>query len=440
MTSESGPATPPGPTASTPEAPLAVPTVPPLPRGPLVRWWAGFAVFGVPQAAGPIAFALLALPLTGSAESGAALVFAMTAAQVVGAVPVARFGRRFDAVRYLRALIGIRALALVGLTLLAVAGVPFGWWFGAVVLAGVVNGAAYGYQRMLLNRLVRPAGLPRALGIAATLNEITFATSPVLASALGAVSPVWAMVVMIVLGLGPMVLMPSVSGAPAGARAGDGDAAEGEADAGARGASAGEDGGTGGTGGTSRVPAVVLVWLVCAAASNAAAAIVEVGAVAFALAFGLGAGWAFVFGLVLCVGSVLGGMWVSMRNRRPSAAGVVVFFALTGLGNVLALVGGHLLVTLAGAALIGFYLPQLQTYFSLVVDDLSPEDRRAEMFSLLRTAGSIGIIVVSGAIALWGLHAAMTVSLVLVVVAIGLTARNAVRARGDGPLRARMRV
>src|SRR5690606_4181830 len=142
----------------------------------LLRWQAGCGTFGVPQAAAPIAFALVALPITGAAESGAAMVFAMTAAQVLGAVPVSRLGRRFNAVPGR----GAR-------------GAPFARLIAAVIAAGAVTGAAYGYPRLLLNHLVEPAGLPRALGVAATLNEIAFALSPVAASLLGGVSPVWAM-------------------------------------------------------------------------------------------------------------------------------------------------------------------------------------------------------------------------------------------------------
>lgn len=69
---------------------VAVTTEPESPsrsRWNVLRWQAGVGSFGVPQAAAPIAFGLVALPLTGSAESGAAMVFAMTLAQVIGAVP-----------------------------------------------------------------------------------------------------------------------------------------------------------------------------------------------------------------------------------------------------------------------------------------------------------------------------------------------------------------
>jgi len=47
----------------------------------------------VPQAAGSIAFALVALPPTGNPPSGAALVLTATVAQVLGAVPLARLSR-----------------------------------------------------------------------------------------------------------------------------------------------------------------------------------------------------------------------------------------------------------------------------------------------------------------------------------------------------------
>src|SRR5688572_22391250 len=223
----------------------------------VVRWQAGFGSFGVPQAAAPIAFALVALPITGSAGSGAAMVSAMTAAQVLGAVPVSRLGNRFDGVRYLRALIAVRTVALAAVTVLAAVGAPFGYLILAVTAAGAVNGAAYGYQRLLLSHLVAPDRLPRALGVATTLNEITFAVAPVLASMLGAVSPVWAMAAITTLGIGPMVLMPSIPVA--------------------RGLPAKRS-----TQAQQPIPAQVLLWLFCAAAGSGVVAAVEVGAVSFA--------------------------------------------------------------------------------------------------------------------------------------------------------------
>lgn len=366
----------------------------------LLRWQAGCGTFGVPQAAAPIAFALVALPITGAAESGAAMVFAMTAAQVLGAVPVSRLGRRFNAVRYLRALIAVRTAAFAAVTVLAAREAPFALLIAAVIAAGAVNGAAYGYQRLLLNHLVEPAGLPRALGVAATLNEIAFALSPVAASLLGGVSPVWAMAAITALGMGPMLLMPSIPEAR-GPQAGDPARAR------------------------RRIPPTALLWLFCAVASGGAVAAVEVGAVSFALAFGLEPKWAFLFALVLCAGSVAGGVWVSVRNRMPGPWKVVAFLAATAAGSGLVLSGGHIASTLAGAAAIGLFLPLLGTFYSLALDGLAPPGRRAEVFALLRTATTLGVIAASGLLALLGLQAALAGSLALLLIALSLAAAHA---------------
>ncbi len=376
----------------------------------VVRWLAGFGSFGVPQAAAPIAFALLALPITGSAGSGAAMVFAMTAAQVLGAVPVSRLGNRFDSVGYLRALIAVRTVALAAVTVLAAACAPFGYLILAVTAAGAVSGAAYGHQRLLLNHLVAPDRLPRALGVAATLNEIVFAVAPVLASLLGAVSPLWAMAAITALGIGPMVLMPSIPVA--------------------RGLHAKRS-----TRAQQPIPAQVFLWLLCAAAGSGVVAAVEVGAVSFALTFGLQVGWAFIFALVLCIGSVTGGIWVSVRNRMPEACKVVAFLAATTAASGLILAGGHLASTLVGAALIGFFLPVLGTFYSLILDQLAPPHRRAEVFALLRTATSLGVITVSGLLALLGLRATLIGSFALILVAF-LSALYSVLFRTRGPARA----
>jgi len=374
----------------------------PRPRLSILRWQAGYGTFGVPQAAAPILFGLVALPLTGSVESGAAMVFAMTMAQVLGAVPVSRLGRRFNGVHYLRALIAVRTIALAAATVLVAAGAPFAYLVVAVVAAGAVNGAAYGYQRLLLNYLVEPGRLPRALGVAATLNEITFALSPVLASLLGAASPVWAMAVITALGVGPMLLMPRIPQAR-GIQAREAPRAR------------------------QRVPGEVLIWLFCAAAGGGAVAAVEVGAVSFALAFGLEPGWAFLFASVLCVGSIIGGVWVSLRNRMPEPWKVVSFLVASTAGSGMVLAGGHIALTLAGAAVMGFCLPFLGTFYSLVLDELAPPGRRAEMFAFLRTASSLGVIAISGLLALLGLQAALIGSTALLLTATCLCALHSVR-------------
>lgn len=369
-------------------------------RARLLRWQIGSGSFSVPQAAAPIAFALIALPLTGSAESGAALVFAMTAAQVVGSVPVSRLGVRFNAVRYLRLLVAVRTLALAVVTVLAAVVAPFATLVIAVVLAGLVNGAAHGYQRTLLNHLAPPDRLPRALGVTATLNEVSFALCPVLASVVGAVSPVWAMVGITVLGAGPILLMPSIPQA--------------------RGLPVSEKR-------RSRSPLswTVLLWLLCAGASGAAIAAIEVGAVSFALSFGLDPGWAFLFALALCIGSIAGGIWVSARNRAPGPWKVAAFLAATSAGFGVVVADGSVAWTLAGAGVVGFFLPMLGTFYSLTLDELAPPNRRAEIFAHLRTASALGVMGVSALLAVLGLQAALASSLCLLLLATVLAAVHA---------------
>ncbi|MDN5807346.1 MFS transporter [Brevibacterium sp.] len=374
-------------------------------RANVLRWQIGYGTFGVPQAAAPIAFALIALPITGSAESGAALVFAMTAAQILGSVPITRLGERFGPVGYLRTLIAFRTLGLIAVTILAAVSSPLIYLMIAVVVAGLVNGAAYGHMRSLLNHLVEPAGMPRALGIAATLNEVAFASSPVLASVLGAWSPVAAMTVVSILGAGPMLLIPSIPEArptPAATRR---------------------------AGRRSPVPGTVWIWLFASGATGAAIAGIEVGAVSFALSFGLNPAWAFLFALALCIGSVLGGIWVSIRNRMPGRWKVTTFFAITTAAFTLLLIDGPIAVTLAGALVVGWFLPMLDTFYLLALDALAPEDRRAEMFALLRTTNALGIMATSGLLALFGLTTALFGALGLLVIATALAAVYSTRGR-----------
>ena len=61
-------------------------------RGLLLRWYVSSGTLSVPQAAGPIAFSLVALSVTGDASGGAAMILAMTLAQGTGAIPRAQLG------------------------------------------------------------------------------------------------------------------------------------------------------------------------------------------------------------------------------------------------------------------------------------------------------------------------------------------------------------
>lgn len=370
--------------AMIPAQPEAMPNPAPGGRLTLLRWFAASATLSVPQAAGPVAFSLLALGLTGDASLGAAIVLAMTLAQVAGAVPLARLGSGFPPARMLRLLILVRSAGLLLLALLAAIGAAFPWLILAAALAGSVNGAAFGFLRAVLNQLTPAERLPRALGIAATLNEATFVLAPVAASGLGTVSPVLAVLAVALLGALPALLVP--------------------------GTGASRSGGALQPGGATLSPAIAL-WLLCAAAGGATVAAVEIGAVALALRFGHEPALAILFTVPLCLAAVAGGLWVSWRNRRAARRVVLAQLATMTLGALLVAMNLSMAVTVLGTVLIGVVLAPLGTHYSLTLDTLAPPHRRAELFALLRTANSVGVIFASA------LLTAMSLSIALAAVA-----------------------
>jgi hypothetical protein len=346
----------------------------------LLRWFISSATFSVPQAAGPIAFSLIALSLTGEASRGAAIILAMTLAQVVGAIPVARAGRNLPVVTFLRLLVGIRTLALLLIAALAAGEAPFIWLILSAAVGGSVNGAAHGYLRSVLNHLAPASRLPRALGIAATLNELTFVLAPVAASGLGTVSPVFAVLALAALGAAPMLLVPQTRSAHV----------DGVLHAGG-----------------SVLSASILLWLICAAAGGATVAAIEIGAVALALRFGYEPALAFMFTVPLCLASVSGGIWVSLRNRMATRKVVVFQLSIMSLGAILTALELSMATTVIGCVLVGSVLAPLGTYYSLVLDALAPPQRRAEAFALLRTANSVGIIFTSAVLTMVSLSVAL---------------------------------
>lgn len=355
---------------------------PSRPNRHLLHWFLAYGLFGVPQAAAPIAFALIALPLTGDAKSGAAIVVAMTIAQVLAAVPVTRLGRRYSAAMYLRSLIAVRAIALLGMSGLAATHSRFELLLIAGAVAGAVNGAAYGYIRAMLNHIVPPNGLPRALGIGATINETTFVAAPVLAAVLGGVSPALSMVIIAALGMCPFFLVHAgPEQEPEAVKVAEGSVFNGP----------------------------ICGWMLCSAAGGAIVATIEVGAVSLALDFGYGAGMGVIFTVALCLASISGGIWVTLRNRMAQRYLVMRLTALMMVGATLVALEHSLAVTVLGCVAVGLTMAPLSTHYSLALDALAPPSRRAEVFALLRTSNSLGVIF-AGAMLTVGL---LSISLVV---------------------------
>ena len=355
----------------------------------------------MPPAGGPVAFSILALSLTGDVRGGATLMLAMTLAQIAGAIPITRLGRHFPPSAFLRLLIVIRTLALVALALCAQVGIPFAWLVFCAAFAGSVNGAAFGFLRAMLNSVTSASKLPRALGISATPNEVSFVLAPVAASGLSTVSPVLSLVVLASIGAVPALAIADagakpVKHAPAPSRL--------------------------------RLNRSVLLWLCCAAASGAAVAGIEIGAVALALDYGYSPALAILFTVPLCLASVAGGIWVSVRNRMASRRAVVAQLSVMALGSAFVAFGPSIAVTIAGTVLTGLMLAPLSTCYTLVMDGLAPTHRRPEMFAMLRTANALGLIVVSAAIAMLSLSFALiltTAAMALAAVIVAITHESA---------------
>lgn len=199
-----------------------------------------------------------------------------------------------------------------------------------------MNGRGLWYLRPLLNHLVPASRLPRALGIAATLNEVNFVLAPVGASGFGSISPIVAVLTLTALGATPALLIPHVphthvEDAPHG--------------------------------GASVISRPILLWLICTTAEGAAVAAVEMGAVALALKFGYQPALAILFTVPSCLTSAAGGIWVSVRNRMASRKAVFMQMSILTFGSALVAFGPSLATTIVGVVLIGAMFAPLGTYY-----------------------------------------------------------------------------
>jgi len=350
-------------------------------RGSLARWFLSYALYGVPQAAGPIAFALIALPLTGNASNGAAIVMVMTIAQIVGAVPLARIGRLFDAVSFLRVLILFRTAGLAMITVLSASGGDFYWILAVAGVSGLVNGAVYAYLRALLNYLVDESRLLSALGIGTTLNEIVYVLAPPVASALALVSPPFALGIVTLIGAAPILLLPQLPHvqAPKTTNSNEG-----------------------------LITPPIALWLYCSLAGGAAVGVVEVGSVSIAIDFGLAPAAGVIFTVVLCLAAVASGTWLSFQRSLTGRYVVPAFLVTMACGAALVAMRISVEATSVGCVLLGIALVPLTAHYSLILDGLAPRGKRAELFALLRTANSLGVILASAALAWTTLSIALT--------------------------------
>jgi len=161
----------------------------------------------------------------------------------------------------------------------------------------------------------------------------------------------------------------------------------------------------------------ILLWLACTIANSAVVSSIEIGSVPLAMRYGFEPSQGFIFTLALCVASVTGGVWVSARNRIPRRSTVLVYLVLMSGGAAIVGLDLSVITTLVGAVIVGCCLAPLGTYYSLMLDALSPLHRKAEVFALSRTANSIGVILTSATLTLTSLVVTQVVSAALIFVA-----------------------
>jgi hypothetical protein len=277
--------------------------------------------------------------------------------------------------------------------------IPSGLFFVIALICFVDQGplAGQGIFPVFQAQFGAVAGFPLiSIGIAATLNEVTFVAAPVVASLLGSMSPPLAIGAMTVLGSAPLLLIPRLPHARA--------PAPGATD-------------------SALLKPSILLWLFCAMAGGAAVAVIEVGAVALALDSGFKPELGIIFTVALCIASVCGGVWVSVRNQLLQPRTVVLLLSAAATGMALVCLRHSVEVSIIGCVIVGLMIAPLGTYYSVVLDGLAPPSKRAEVFALLRTASSVGLIFSSAMLTWTSLTSAMFTGAVLfaaAALAVGL--------------------
>ena len=151
---------------------------------------------------------------------------------------------------------------------------------------------------------------------------------------------------------------------------------------------------------------------------------IEIGAVSLAMTYGFAPAMGFIFTVALCAASVAGGIWVSVRNRVANRAVVVVQLALMTTGGALIAAQLSAAATIIGAVIVGTSMAPLSTYYSLMIDALSPSHRKAELFALARTMNALGIILTSASLTLTSLAVTQALATALIAtatLAVGIT-------------------
>lgn len=264
---------------------------------------------------------------------------------------------------------------------------------GAAAVAGLVQGAAFGHLRNGVNYLVNPSQMVKTLGLGAIADDITFLVTPMFAATVGIVSAPLAIVAIAAVGATPALILPKVPHLPV--------------------LRAPERGG-------KLIERGVSFWLACACVTAAAITAIEIGAVSIALGFDLRPEYGAVFTGTLCMASLAGSTWISIRNRIPSTRQVVVMLCLITAGTTLISTQHSMVTAIVGCALVGIGAAPLKAHCSIQINSLVASEMRAEAFSLLKTSTSVGTIVTSLAIGWTSILTTLKIEIALLAFVLSL--------------------
>ncbi len=241
---------------------------------------------------------------------------------------------------------------------------------GSAAVAGLVQGAAFGYIRNAANQLIEPSRMIKTLGIGAIAAEITFLVTPIFSAALGRVSAALAIAAIAIIGSTPAIFLPSIAQATAPPALSP----------------------------KGVIPRGVQVWLALACVNAAAVSAIEIGAVSIALGLSLKPEHGAVVTGTLCVASLAGSTWMSVRNRHYPACHVLIMLSLATTGAALVAIKYSLATSLLGSAIVGAAGVPLIAYCSFEIGNRVTPEMRPEVFSLLKTTTSAATILISALI------------------------------------------
>ncbi|MFJ8912222.1 MFS transporter [Amycolatopsis sp. NPDC102389] len=324
------------------------------------RWSAGVQLNRLPATMAPLAFTVLTTATTGSYRLGGVMMAVFVAAEMAGAVPT---GRLLDRVGPARGLVVLLPLVAAGLFLLAAvasAGAPDWALLGLAIPPGLVAGGLNGGFRTLLAATVTDEELPRAVSVDAMILEGVIVGGPLLVALLATSGPAVPVLAMAVVALLAALLVPRRA-----VRVDPQRTVERQA-----------------------IPVAACVpWLAGLFTVGLLLSTIEVGLLPLVQRLGAPDSATAIVIVVLCGASVGGSALYAARGKVGDPR---LFLAGFVLGGIVVSAGFGWAGLLGGVALVGLCTGPMMAVSSVNLQQLLPERRRSEGFSLAFTVQASG--------------------------------------------------